>query len=60
MSSLTWTYFEDTIAKMPIKRTCNVTEAITPIVARISTEPAITNWNARGISKSSTLKSDEA
>lgn len=48
------------MAKMPTKRTCHVTEAIIAIIATISMMGAIMYENPSGISKSNTLKSDEA
>lgn len=57
---LTWRYLEPTLAKIPTRRTCQVTEAMIPIVATSSIEPAITKLQAKGMSKSSTLKSEEA
>lgn len=41
-------------------RTCHVTEAIMPIVARSSVRGAATKMKAKGMSKSRTLRSDEA
>ena len=41
-------------------RTCHVTEAIIPIVVRMSIVAATTNIVEKGMSKSKILKSDEA
>lgn len=47
-------------ANMATMRTCHVTEAIIPTVARSSTQAATTKIVEKGMSKSKILKSDEA
>lgn len=45
---------------MATMRTCHVTEAIIPMVAKSSRPAATTKIMEKGMSKSTTLKSDDA